>query len=502
MYKVNMSVSYRHFKESTTRKNVEGGMALHTKGINRNVLKILILLIALQDNGMGAATPALQSISEAFPNAGYQLISMIVTLPALMLAIMPIFYPKLVQLFKKRWILIITAVLFLVGGVGPAFINSNIFIILLLRLLVGVACGIFMPLCIDLIVDFFEGNERAKMVGWSSTFTGFGGILFQTLGGYLASYHWSYCFFAYLVAVIFLLFPVIFLPEPMREKKLANRKVENQNITHQKVKTPFSVWITGFFLCLFWLFAYVIITNASTVLITEGIAAQSQVGLIFSFMTLGTVISSAFFGTLVAQRYGIDLTNYLGLHFFLASDFNPAQLITYMFMHGGFSHIFFNMFAVFMFGTVLERTWGPKRFLFYYIACGIGAGLIQEGVQYIKYIVDYSHYSQVDIGTGIIPMGEFLNMLTTVGASGAVYAILLAFGMLFPNNQLFIFPLPFPIKAKFFVFGYALIELYAGFANNPGDNVAHFAHLGGMIFGFILIMYWRKKSRNNGTYYN
>ncbi len=209
-----------------------------------------------------------------------------------------------------------------------------------------------------------------------------------------------------------------------------------------------------------------------------------------------------FFGTLVAQRYGIDLTNYLGLHFFLASDFNPAQLITYMFMHGGFSHIFFNMFAVFMFGTVLERTWGPKRFLFYYIVCGIGAGLIQEGVQYIKYIVDYSHYSQVDIGTGIIPMGEFLNMLTTVGASGAVYAILLAFGMLFPNNQLFIFPLPFPIKAKFFVIGYALIELYAGFANNPGDNVAHFAHLGGMIFGFILIMYWRKKSRNNGTYYN
>ena len=145
---------------------------------------------------------------------------------------------------------------------------------------------------------------------------------------------------------------------------------------------------------------------------------------------------------------------------------------------------------------------GDNVYLFYYIACGIGAGLIQEGVQYIKYIVDYSHYSQVDIGTGIIPMGEFLNMLTTVGASGAVYAILLAFGMLFPNNQLFIFPLPFPIKAKFFVFGYALIELYAGFANNPGDNVAHFAHLGGMIFGFILIMYWKKKSRNNGTYYN
>ena len=194
-----------------------------------------------------------------------------------------------------------------------------------------------------------------------------------------------------------------------------------------------------------------------------------------------------FFGTLVAQRYGIDLANYLGLHFFLASDFNPAQLITYMFMHGGFSHIFFNMFAVFMFGPILEQTWGPKRFLFYYILCGIGAGLIQE--------VNL-------IGYGIISMDQYLNMMTTVGASGAVYAILLAFGMLYPNNQLFIFPLPFPIKAKFFVIGYAAIELWAGLANSAGDNVAHFAHLGGMLFGLILILYWRKKSKNNGTYYN
>ena len=202
-----------------------------------------------------------------------------------------------------------------------------------------------------------------------------------------------------------------------------------------------------------------------------------------------------FFGTFVAQRYGIDLTNYLGLHFFLASDFNPAQLITYMFMHGGFSHIFFNMFAVFMFGSVLERTWGPQRFLFYYIFCGIGAGLIQEGVQYI-------HYSQVNIGTGIIPMEEFLNMMTTVGASGTVYAILLAFGMLFPNNQLFIFPIPIPIKAKFFVVGYAAIELWSGLSNSAGDNVAHFAHLGGMLFGLILILYWRKKSNHHETYYS
>lgn len=270
---------------------------MERKGLGRNTLKILILLIALQDNGMGAATPALQSISQAFPGAGYQIISMIVTLPALMLAVMPIFYPKLVQLFKKRWILILAAILFIVGGIGPAFINSSIYIILFFRLLIGMACGIFMPLCVDLIVDFFEGNERAKMVGWSSAFTGLGGVIFQMLGGWLASYHWSYCFFAYVIAIIFLMFPVFMLPEPPREKKMA----EVQNDVKGKVKTPLSVWVTGLFLCLFWMLAYVIITNASTVLITEGIAIQSQVGLIFSFMTLGTVISSGFFGKILEK---------------------------------------------------------------------------------------------------------------------------------------------------------------------------------------------------------
>lgn len=209
-----------------------------------------------------------------------------------------------------------------------------------------------------------------------------------------------------------------------------------------------------------------------------------------------------YFGTVVALRYGVDLSNYLGLHFFLASDFNPAQLITYMFMHGSFTHIFFNMFAVFMFGRILEQIWGPKRFLFYYIACGIGAGLIQEIVQYISYITEYSHYTMFHIGHVMLTREEFLNQLTTVGASGAVYAILLAFGMLLPNERLFIFPIPVPIKAKYFVIGYALIELYAGLANNPADNIAHFAHLGGMVFGFILIMYWKNKKKSNGTYYN
>ena len=206
-----------------------------------------------------------------------------------------------------------------------------------------------------------------------------------------------------------------------------------------------------------------------------------------------------FFGAIVAQKYGINLNDYLGLHFFLASDFNPAQLITYMFMHANFQHIFFNMFAVWMFGRVLEQVWGPKRFLFYYILCGIGAGLVQEVVQYIEYAVNWSHYSGVDTGYGILPMGEFLNQLNTVGASGAVYAILLAFGMLFPNSQMFVFPIPFPIKAKYFVMGYAAFELLLGLGGH--DGVAHFAHLGGMLFGIFLIVYWKKQNGNGQIHF-
>lgn len=210
-----------------------------------------------------------------------------------------------------------------------------------------------------------------------------------------------------------------------------------------------------------------------------------------------------FIGGIVASRYGINLNEYLGLHFFKASDFNLAQLFTYMFMHANFQHIFFNMFAVWMFGRILEQVWGPRRFLFYYIVCGVGAGLIQELVQYIQYVTELSAYDSVNTGFSIIPMAEYLNMLTTVGASGAVYAILLAFGMLFPNQQMFIFPLPVPIKAKYFVIGYAVIEVVLGVSNNAGDNVAHFAHLGGMIFGFILIWYWKKKNTNrHGSFYN
>ena len=200
----------------------------------------------------------------------------------------------------------------------------------------------------------------------------------------------------------------------------------------------------------------------------------------------------AFAATWVLELRGIDLTQLLGLHFFLASDFQIYQFFTYMFLHGGFTHIFFNMFALWMFGSVIERVWGPKKFIFYYIVCGIGAGITQELVQYATYTIEsISAYQYVNAGGVQMTTDAYINLWTTIGASGAVYGILLAFGMIFPNERLFIIPFPFPIKAKWLIVGYIAIELFSAMTG-PGDGVAHMAHLGGMLFGFLLIRYWQK----------
>ena len=187
-----------------------------------------------------------------------------------------------------------------------------------------------------------------------------------------------------------------------------------------------------------------------------------------------------------------DLERWGSLHFFMAPDFNVWQLITYQFLHGSFPHLFFNMFALWMFGCVIERVWGSKKFLFYYLVCGIGAGLCQELVQYIAIYMDLSANG---LSFSMVNPAMF-NALTTVGASGAIYGILLAFGMLFPEQRLFIFPLPVPIKAKWFVLIYAGLELFMALQSS-GDGVAHFAHLGGMFFGFLLIRYWRRHPDGN-----
>lgn len=209
----------------------------------------------------------------------------------------------------------------------------------------------------------------------------------------------------------------------------------------------------------------------------------------------------AFLATLMMEAGGIDLNSILGLHFFMASDFRVWQLITYMFLHAGFTHILFNMFALWMFGVVIENVWGPKKFLFYYISCGVGAGIMQEIAQFFSF---YFMIKGQDPSIGMLQLFDVgqqlsgqLNMWTTIGASGAVYSILLAFGMIFPNERIFIFPLPIPIKAKWFVMIYVAIELFSA-VGTPGDNVAHMAHLGGMLFGFLMIRYWNNHPSGNG----
>ena len=207
-----------------------------------------------------------------------------------------------------------------------------------------------------------------------------------------------------------------------------------------------------------------------------------------------------FLATISLNNLGIDLVRIFGLHQFQSNDFRPHQIITHLFMHGSFTHLFFNMFALWMFGKILENIWGQKKFLIYYMITGIGAAAIH--LVFCQYqIINISNQIPDLVNIAIegkynpsIPLSKKLTQLIitpTVGASGAVFGLLLAFGMLFPNALLYLY-FAIPIKAKYFVIGYGLIELYAGISNNPADNVAHFAHLGGMIFGYFLIKYWKQ----------
>ena len=200
------------------------------------------------------------------------------------------------------------------------------------------------------------------------------------------------------------------------------------------------------------------------------------------------------------KTLGIDLVEYLGLHYFQADRFNAAQMVTYMFMHDpySFGHVFFNMFSVFIFGRTLESVWGGKRFLVFYMITGIGAGLIQEITWYISL---HDAIANTESMIGWSQTRLVLNNIITIGASGAVFGILLAFAMIFPNVPLYLMFIPIPIKAKYFVIFYGLAELFMGVASFGGDTVAHFAHLGGMLFGYFLIRYWKKKDADNGRYF-
>ena len=250
------------------------------------------------------------------------------------------------------------------------------------------------------------------------------------------------------------------------------------------------------------------------------------------------IINFVFFlGTIaIRQLNHIDITNYLGLHYFESSNFKIYQPITYLFLHdissffsiqnpsgSSIMHILSNMFALWMFGSVLENYWGGKRFIIFYLICGIGAALTQE----VSLYVYFHHLNQAINMFGSSPTAEGFNNIisnnfqgitgyaqpitaddrvavlneiyryiidqsNTIGASGAIFGILLAYCMSFPNTEIYLY-FAIPVKAKYFVILYGLFELYSGIKSSTGDNVAHFAHLGGMLFGFILIMYWRRK---------
>ncbi|MFC2151869.1 rhomboid family intramembrane serine protease [Bacteroidota bacterium] len=240
----------------------------------------------------------------------------------------------------------------------------------------------------------------------------------------------------------------------------------------------------------------------------------------------------------LANTFGIQLNQILGLHYFKSDLFRPYQFVSHMFMHGGLMHLFFNMFALWMFGRVLETVWGSKRFFIYFIVTGLGAAALHTFVihlQMVNILNDINafsntptpeafallvkdhfpeYYSQVysklldgwysnpESTNYIVIAKQYINELMdikmnipTVGASGAVFGVLLAFGMLFPNTQLMLLFPPIPIKAKYFVIFYGGLELWLGLTQ-PGSNIAHFAHLGGMLFGFILIKMW-KGGRSN-----
>ena len=253
-----------------------------------------------------------------------------------------------------------------------------------------------------------------------------------------------------------------------------------------------------------------------------------------------------FLATLALQKYGIDLTNILGLHYPGASGFRIYQFVTYMFLHGGWSHILFNMFALWMFGNVIENVWGGKKFLIFYMLTGLGSAIVyifwihftlqgnldllnaviaHPTVQGIEtYFQEYSFHlnplttvlSQGDItqfnhNMNLLASGaaepsavqqiisflstykaEMLNQMVVIGASGAIFGLLLAFGMMFPNTLIYLY-FAIPVKAKWFVIGYGLLELFSGISNRQGDNVAHFAHVGGMLVGLLIILYWKKR---------
>ncbi len=199
-----------------------------------------------------------------------------------------------------------------------------------------------------------------------------------------------------------------------------------------------------------------------------------------------------------ANNASFNIENLFALHDVRSVYFKPHQLITHLFMHGGIDHIFFNMFALWMFGSILENLWGAKRFLIFYMACGLGAAILHLGTLYVELSPIYEAFKSLSISEQerYLYAANFKLNTATLGASGAVFGCLAAFGYLFPNSLIYLYFF-IPVKAKWFVLFYGAMELWLGIRNSAGDNVAHWAHLGGALVGLILVWFWNKTNRRN-----
>jgi len=225
-----------------------------------------------------------------------------------------------------------------------------------------------------------------------------------------------------------------------------------------------------------------------------------------SFQILPTIIKNliiinvlVFVAQTTAEKTGSNfIENTFALHTWQSQLFKPWQFVTYLFLHGGWSHLFFNMFALWMFGATLENLWGPKRFLIFYLVTGLGAAFCHMMVLYVENQQLLNEFNSLDVASKQEYFQGLQRVLNegTVGASGAIFGCLAAFAYLFPNDYIY-FYFFIPIKVKWFVLGYVAVELYSSIMNSGGDNVAHVAHLGGALVGFILVYYWNKNNRRN-----
>jgi rhomboid-like protein len=222
---------------------------------------------------------------------------------------------------------------------------------------------------------------------------------------------------------------------------------------------------------------------------------QRETPVVFNLVLINVIVFVA--QNLLSQYH---ITEWGSEHYYKSSAFKPHQIITNMFMHGGVGHIFFNMFALYMFGSILERFWGSKRFLIFYLVCGLGASVLTQvtipfsAEQFAKSgeALQYGGYS-ADL------VESFKEQYSALGASGAIMGVMAAFAWLFPNTELYVMFIPIPVKAKYVIPVFVLIDLFGGIYKIKGDNIGHFAHLGGALVGFLLVLYWNKKNRK--TFY-